>query len=243
MGESLGSLVDSGAGFFPTNLSGLVGWYDFADPATLFTDTGRTTPVASDGDAIKGLTDKSGAGHHMSQAAGPTYKVNIINGHSIARFDGVANFLAGIGFATHAQPFTVMGVIDNTAPFSLKLFATLNNTTNIEAPSSANGIHLYADSFTADWFGGTSDPAILVGIYDGASSKLYRDGGAGQVDNPGTQARGADWSIGGYAGGTNLGQGDIGEVLVYDGRLSVANINLLGNYLGTRWGITWTTAT
>ena len=43
--------------------------------------------------------------------------------------------------------------------------------------------------------------------------------------------------------GANFWNGDICEVLVYDTNLSVADINLIGPYLATKWGITWTTAT
>jgi hypothetical protein len=33
---------------------------------------------------------------------------------------------------------------------------------------------------------------------------------------------------------------DLGEALVYDGALADADINLIGNYLATKWGTSWT---
>ena len=52
-------------------------WFDPFDLATLHQDIARTLPVASDGDPVALMRDKSGNGNHASQpvtAARPTWR-------------------------------------------------------------------------------------------------------------------------------------------------------------------------
>lgn len=46
----------------------LAAWYDPSDLGTLFQDTAGTVPVSADGDPVARMEDKSGNGHHMTQA-------------------------------------------------------------------------------------------------------------------------------------------------------------------------------
>lgn len=65
---------------------------DPSDLATLWLDTGRTQPVTAIGQVVRGITDKSGREHHLSNAAG----WKLLN-------DGANNYLemvAGSSFAT-----------------------------------------------------------------------------------------------------------------------------------------------
>jgi len=59
--------------FNPTTLFGGSdngGWYDASDLTTLFQDTAGTTPVASDGDPVRLIKDKSGKGHNLRLISG-----------------------------------------------------------------------------------------------------------------------------------------------------------------------------
>ena len=60
-------------------------------------------------------------------------------------------------------------------------------------------------------FGGT-DPAVLKGIHLGYRSQSV---------------------IAGFIG-------SMGEVLVFDTNVSDSQLNIIGNYLGNKWGVTWT---
>lgn len=81
---------------FPSDVTGNKLWLDLSDTTKLYTDTGLTTLVSADGDTIKGLKDKGPLAYNFTEATnGPTYKVNIKNSRSIARFDGVNDKLTG----------------------------------------------------------------------------------------------------------------------------------------------------
>lgn len=102
----------------PNEIGTLTYWYDFSDAATLFTDTGRTT-LAADGNTVKGVTDKSGNGRHLSEATnGPTMRTSpsiSFNGRTVLEFDGSNDVLTASAFAVmhstgRSESWTIMGV-------------------------------------------------------------------------------------------------------------------------------------
>lgn len=119
----------------------LVALYDFTDPTKLFTDTGRTTGVSADGDVIAGVTAGSGS-FHLSQSDGtatPTYRTNVLNGRSVARFDGVNDFLqTASNFGTDAglsgdASFSVFVVARKTTVTKGSLYGWGNTVVALQA--------------------------------------------------------------------------------------------------------------
>lgn len=54
-------------------------WFDISDLSTLYQDSSATTPVTTDGDPVGYVADKSGNGHHATQATSgnrPTYRTD-----------------------------------------------------------------------------------------------------------------------------------------------------------------------
>jgi lysophospholipase L1-like esterase len=61
-------LARGGVGFDPASLPGLAARYDLSDPANLFQDGAGTIPAAT-GQPVGRVSDLSGNGHHLTQAA------------------------------------------------------------------------------------------------------------------------------------------------------------------------------
>ena len=119
VGKPLGIPGGGGAAaFLPTDISGLLVWFDFSDISTLFQDSLKTTPVTADGDEIGAAEDKSGNGRDALQPTAtklPLFKTAIQNGLSIARFDGTNDFLVTSSYAV-LQPSTRIVIVKiNTA--------------------------------------------------------------------------------------------------------------------------------
>ncbi len=240
--EGVGSLAYQWVS--PIPLSGLVGWYDFANSATLFQDAARTTPVTADGQAILGVTDLSGSGHHLSAVNGPAYKLGILNGHSIGRFDGVNDILnSPTLLGTGEHPLTLFVVTRKNAGA-----ATNGRWVCIGDNADYNLFWLTASDQFA-WFrqvvgfgpvGAPSSFHIPVGVIRSPTSgEVYLDGGTATTFDPDPVAV----SDGIFLGGTNLGEFlacDQGEVILYDSGLALAQINQVGAYLAAKWGLAWT---
>lgn len=80
-------------------------WFDPSDPTTLFQDVAGTLPVASDGDPVALMLDKSGNDNHATQpvaAARPTWRTD--GNLAWLEFDGVDDrmSLAGVTFTDPA---------------------------------------------------------------------------------------------------------------------------------------------
>jgi len=93
IGLGLGITNPRGVGFSPLSLfaSGEAGaWYDPSNLSSLFQDSAGTTPVASSGDPVGLMLDKSGNDSHATQTVSdlrPTYQVDA-NGNGYLNFDG-----------------------------------------------------------------------------------------------------------------------------------------------------------
>lgn len=226
----------------PPGIFGLQAWFD-APPLAL-----------ADASAVSSWTDTSGNARHATQATGskqPIYKTAQQNGLAVVRFDGTDDNLDTTTFA-RAQPQTTFVVFK-------MLSSALANQTVYDSVSAANTGRLYRQpaAGTPDmraFAGGTPILTsftsfdgvfgIMATIWSGASSKQWANGGAGVTGSPGAP-QGTGIRLGAFGGGAPGGYAnmDLGEFFVYNSALSLANINDMGSYLGTRWGITWATAT
>lgn len=232
--------------FAPTDVAGLGAWWDFSDASTLFTDTGRTTPVASDADVIKGVTDKSGTAHHLSEATnGPQYKVNIQNSKSVGRFDGSNDLLTSASISADASVSLYIVAKKTAASAASKAVFGFNGSNNsqIFGNTAVHATHwlYFADSGAGvpDLGGTVTNWSVVGGVYASAASVTYYvNGTAASAFNPNDDYSTATTVSLGAADGLNFGDYDIGEVLYYTTAHADVDRDAIESYLGTKWNIT-----
>lgn len=217
------------ASFDPTLISGLVAWWDFSDISTLWQDTARTSAITANGQAIKGVTDKSGAGHHLSEATnGPTYTTAAQHGRSVARFDGVNDVLAAT--FTTVQPYTLV--------FAGSLTSSGGNDMIGGTPTGPT-IHRYS----ANWRGGANSEVLNpagfnasfhthVFVVNGASSRWRIDAS----EASGNAGVGSALSVKLGNGNDGFGSCDHGDVLLYTGDVGTTAQATLEAGLKAKWG-------
>jgi hypothetical protein len=239
----------------PIDIAGLVAWFSFDDVSTLWKDTARTSPVTADGDIIKGVTDKSGNGHHLSEATnGPTYKVAIQNGLSIARFDGTNDELSVTGL-TAPSAWTWFGVfikrgaiVGAPADTVVSLDGAGFIQLYTDSGTHATGMNYYRNQAASPTANVATSPlswGIKVMRANSISSvDIYTAGGTPVNLDPDDTVLTGQTVIGlahDQGSNTNYGDYDIAEMVLYNSALAATDMNNLGAMFAAKWGVTWTT--
>lgn len=236
--------LTGGGAFDPTVVPNLKADYDFSDPSVLFTDTGLTTPVVNDGDAIAGFRDKSSIAWNATQATGakkPVYKVNVQNGRSVARITNGTSGLTSVAKSLVAQPVTIVALFKQTSKATAaRLIDSSDGGVNriLMGLNTSGFAEMYAGTVIADAIDHSGTFIIESVILNGASSFIYVNGVQTATGNPGAVQFGTINQIGYDA--TNGITGDMGRILIYGGALSSANHNYVGLGLAGQWGLPWT---
>lgn len=233
--EALGRWFASGI-VHPSELflSGEKGaWWNFRDPATLFTDTARTTLITANGAVIAGVTDLSGNGMHLQQsdsAKRPVFNIDAAGRGGIT-FDGINDCLTTVSsMALGMGQVTILAAVRKLADVSARLMelgpttAATPNTFGVVAPNTnvgnfamqsvgANGTVMTASTPTSY---AAPISAVIVGLGDTAASKV------GIRANKGAEISVATAQGGGnYASQTlNLGARNNGAVTPYNGLIT-----------------------
>lgn len=223
--------VTPSAPFDPSTVAGLETWLE-ADALAL-----------TNGDPVSSWTDQSSHARPAISAGTnrPSFVTAALNGYPIVRFGGT-HYLQQATFSLIAQPLTRFTVV--------KTLAT--GTQPIADGTDFGGAVrevVWSDNGTYKWYavggvvnGQATDAAwhIIVTVWNGASSVIRKDGGAGLTGNPGS-AGFEGLTLGAFADLSSRGTDDMAAVLVYSGALSSADINAVGNYLATKYGLAWVT--
>ena len=215
----------------------------------------------SDGDTVTTWADSSGLGNDATQSDGskkPIYKVSIINGKPVLRFDGVNDILATAAVANSNDAATVIIVAKVTTKTAYGHFVcygtnlsgswnfrqtgttgrlTLSNgETNIGAGAINDST---PDGTTADLQG--QGFKVLAGdVTSGNLWTIWENGGEKDTATETfTLSASEVLTVGGRP---DLGflNGDIAEVIVFNSALSVSNREGIQTYLGNKYGITIT---
>ncbi len=215
----------------PPDLPGLQFWYN-ADTLGL----PDAAPVAS-------WADGSSHGRTLSATGSeqPTYRKGVLGGRPVVRFNG-ANRLSTAAVASIPQPSTIC-VVGSAASWGSGWHAFVD--TGVTAYNQQ--IALAGGRYTT-WAGATltgpaadKAPHVLCAVFSGAFSTLRVDGGAAWTGNAGTYGI-TGLTLGRAPQGDQPLTGDIAEVVIYSSALPTTYLDQLGNYLASRYGLTWTSA-
>ena len=238
----------------------LLAHWDFSDLSTLFQDTGRTTPVTTNGQNIQGVEDKSGNGNHLSQASAsnaPIYTTGVKNGLSSA--DGAANrFLNNGNSFSLGSPHTIVAVgRTRTTAIPANFSSTFigpestgpSNTSLNVGPGVGPFLGGVLYSTNAATVTSVVDPTSATGIwhvwvmeFDGVTNTMYTEltvdvtfGAAGAA----TRTTGTRIGHDGNLGGPDSGDWSsfMSEVYMINGLLNSATRISLTSLLQTKWNI------
>lgn len=195
--------------------------------------------VLNNNDPVGTWTDSSGTGNSPTATGTdrPTYKTSIVNSKPVVRFASPQKLTVTFA-ASFTQPATVFAVCDLGRPWEGQ-----GATRQMLYSRTAATFQMFAGT---SQFGGANGVAgtfrVVAAIFNGASSKLWLNGGSAAISaNAGTAAQ-PNLSMMRDVGGTTY-PGDVAELIAYSASLSLTDINTIGSYLATKYARTWTTAT
>lgn len=161
-----------------------------------------------------------------------------VAGMPVLRFDGTNDNMAAAG-ATASSNVSIFVVAkwDTGATQGAVIDGSSGATRNTLYTLTGND--LSANCGTADVSTGT-DPRGAFHLVDfhgvGAGSEVYTDGVLdGGPGNPGTQVLSGGITIGSFHDGSSLFDGDIAEIVIYDGALTAAQKQAVRDYLQSEW--------
>ena len=239
----------------PTTDGGLLPEHWYRSDGPLWQDAG-VTPAVLDGDVVGRWEDLTANADHVNQVGvvglKPTLQNavgDLLGGHPVIRFDGTDDYLIG-PFTTGGamnQPSTVFAVaaldaVAVDAGYKVLIDGDDNVNRHIMAQGAEAGADLWYIYAGSQLKGGVSNSSwnIWTAVYNGAVSRFWHNGveqcaaGAGWAQNPDGIRIGINHEA------TGPWDGDITEVILYDANLSNADKNQIGQYLATRYGLTYT---
>lgn len=225
LGLSLGQ--SRGPSWSPLVSGDVVAWYRM--------DLG----IATSGSNITALADQSGVGSGKNLVAAngnPTIAVDAAyGGNAVASFAGAPRLEPiGVWSASLPQAFTIYVV--GQASFGSIFDGDGSGRANVQ---SAGTWLMYAGSGFVDSGVASNSPAVLCGVYNGASSAIYVGDFTTEdaTGNPGT-ATIARLAIGDLAGSVNSPlTGKCAELVCCSGSHDAAKRTLFRAYFATRYGL------
>ena len=232
----------------PTDLSGLIGWWDASDASTVLqtTTTGR----------VQQWNDKSGNDNHLSQgtpANEPVTGTTTINSLNTIEFgNGAAHYLSPDGDLTgniaaiDAQDISIHAVFKQTNANITGALLCLKSTNGADSimPAFAAGDKYYGPTpdggsyLIIDPSPFSEESAAVLGFESNATDMvLYKNGTL--EDSAGTAAASDffDRFIIGYRASSNkLWEGEIAEIIVSTA-LNTTDRQAVEGYLTNKWGL------
>lgn len=239
------------APFAPTDIANCAVWIDPSDGTT----------ITSSGGTCSQINDKSGNSAHLTQSTSgsrPATGSRTLNSLNVLDYDGSADYMVGAwptGLVNDSDGATFIVVFDpDTVSVSQQyLWSGFQGGGLI----SGSGIGFTGPStYQFQAASGNGIAAAPSSSSLGAHSGIYRRGfgsaGTTQAIYDGNVTAGTTstnfavttngWNVGRQGfNGTLYYDGGIAEIIVYSRAITNTEINQVGNYLASKWGISWTT--
>lgn len=222
----------------PTDISGLVAWFDFSDANVMFTDNG-STKVSADGNLIYRINDKSGNNYYLAQSTEskrPLYKTNIVNGKSVGSTIGITNGeLRGNTFNSSTTGATIFIVVYYTGVGAFYM----QNYVRFYTADYYGKIRNYAGSWldsAPNVFPEQEWGIISFDMDTNCSITQYKNGTSVKTGDAGTISSNILTAIF-SSGSANYGIGYVGETVMYSGILASADRAQVETYLNNKWAI------
>lgn len=183
------------------------GWYDPADPLTLWRDTAATSPVTTAGQSVARIDDKSGNGNHLLQSAAekmPAWMTDA-NGKPYLQFDGVDDFLATSAAITLSLPFDRVTAIRQLSWSNLDRLFAIGNTCflNQRPATPALNLHDGINDIVKTAALAVGKNGVVTERHVGGASQIAVNTGAYVTGNAGSTGPLGKFAIGADAAGAS----------------------------------------
>lgn len=237
--------------FDPLSNANLKGWFDGSDTAYMYTDTGCTTNVTTDGDAVKCWKDKTASAWKATEASSnPVYKTNKINSKSVVYFNGkklttdgtIADFFtqtAWTAFAVIKNITYPTGSADGTIYANAAIWMDSGGQFGHMLQSPTNNV-AYGNGGLAvvKETAATNTPVIIMMRVQSGNLYISKNGGSessvsvSSIAFTGTNV--VKFGINYAAANANS---EIGDLMFFNAALGSGDISSYYSYLNSKWAV------
>jgi hypothetical protein len=164
---------------------------------------------------------------------------------NVLDFDGAADFMQIASGVPRASGYTafVVGSVDSATAAPRNLIGGDNGSFNFRLGSTTLQMQIVRTGQAVLLTGSTNTATGTPYVYycrSVSGGNTARLNGAAEGTNATNPAYSVDVLQLGASVSANFHDGVMGEVVIYSGDLTTAQVNQVGNYLAAKWGITWT---
>lgn len=237
--------------FIPPLMANLAVWLDASDVSRMFQLSNGTTAVSASGDPVGYVGCYVGGNAiQTSNNNRPTWQGNAQNGLPVLRFDGTNDSLqiASVAIQSHFAIF-VAGKFTTAKPFFIEHSATANLNDGFYFYGSnvfsfavrRPGVLFSRNASSATWAG--SDFVVIDAQHAGNADIAIARNGTAEALSGGTNSNLTDTSVTTALNICSRNQtalfsdGDLGELLIYNRRLTATESQFVRRHLGRKWGV------
>jgi len=214
------------------------------DQTTLWLDAADTDTITETAGAVSQWDDKSGNGNDATQSTGanqPITGTDTIGGLN-ALTGAYSKFMdLTTGITSFDYTYFIVNEVTNTTGIKTLLAGAAGSPSIRYSSAETVDIVRTAEAVILSGTPPVSGTSVLVGITSNGDNRVYNSGGTVLDSNTANPAYTQPLTrIGANEGGASSFIGKLGQIIVFDRVLNDSELNVMGNYLADKWGITWT---